>query len=62
MTDAIDLTGLPFSMAASVSFVPVGYIPYGTSTFSANRKQVSFTGGGDCGNTAPGGPLTLVQD
>jgi hypothetical protein len=58
----IDFHGTPFSIDPSVTFVPVGYIPYGTSTFSTDRKKVDFAGGGDCGETDPSGPLLLKQD
>lgn len=58
----VDLGGTPFSIDPAVTFVPSGYIPYGSSTFSPDRKKVDFTGGGFCGGNAPSGPLVLKQD
>jgi hypothetical protein len=58
----VDLRGTTFSIDPSVSFVPDGYLPYGTSTFSPDRKTVDFTGGGYCGENGPTPVLLLVQD
>ncbi len=58
----INVQGLPFSIDPSVTFVPVGSSPYGTSTFSPDRTKVDFTGGGYCGDSAPPGPLLLKQN
>jgi hypothetical protein len=58
----VDLHGLPFSVDPGVTWVATGYIPYGTSTFSTDRKKVDYAGGGDCGNTAPTPQLLLKQD
>jgi hypothetical protein len=62
MPGNIDLRGTAFSIDPSVSFVPNGYYPYGTSTFSSDRKTVDFTGGGDCGENGPMPMLLLKQD
>ena len=45
----VDLTGTPFRMTADTTFVPVGYLAAGTSTFSVDRKRVDLTGGGYSG-------------
>ncbi len=42
----VDLTGTPFHMAPGTVFVPQGYEPGGSSTFSPDRKRVDLTGGG----------------
>jgi hypothetical protein len=58
----IDLGGTTFSIDPSVTFVPAGFHPYGTSTFSPDRKKVDFAGGGYCGETDPSPSLLLKQD
>ncbi len=48
----IDLTGTPF--AVNDTFVPDGYRPAGTATFSSDDQVVDLTGGGYCGWNAAG--------
>lgn len=48
----IDLTGLPFAVATS-EFVVGGWMPSGTSTYSASNRVVNLTGGGYCGHITP---------
>lgn len=53
----LDLSGTDFYVAAT--FVSVGFLGNGSSTFSADAKVVDLTGGGYCGWTAsyPGHPF-----
>lgn len=48
----VDLVGTPFRMTMETTFVTTGYLPGGSSTFSADRKRVDLTGGGYSGSTA----------
>jgi len=57
----INLDGLPFSIDPTVTVVTVG-AGYSSGTFSVDRKQVTLSGGGDCGGAGLNGPLLLKQD
>ena len=60
----IDLRDMPFHVAGtdSAMFTPLGFAGDGTVTIDAERKQVSLTGGGDCGGFGAGAGLQLAQD
>ena len=61
----VNLTGLPFTIDPSVTWVKTGADTYGSATISANRKSATFNGGGDCGDIQPSGTngtLLLKQD
>ena len=57
----VDLRGTPFSIDPSVSMSLSGDSTYGTSTFSPDRKVLNFSGGGDCGASAPANGMFLLK-
>jgi hypothetical protein len=57
----IDLRGTPFSIDPSVDMVWDGWLAHGHRAFSADRKLVSFDGGGNCGATHPSNWILLLK-
>jgi hypothetical protein len=60
----VDLRDMPFHVAGTdtAMFGPVPFAGAGTVTIDAERKQVSLTGGGNCGGFGAGAGLELAQD
>lgn len=66
----VDLTGTPFRIGPDPIFKAFGYMATGSATVRADRKDATFSGGGDFGSYGSGDvfhgggvtPLPLVPD
>ena len=60
----VDFTGTEIHVDTQMTFGGQGYLPGGSATVSADRKQVSMTGGGACGwwGPSPANRLTIARD